>query len=168
MSPRESDKLVLSETVCSVVTDDTNNKRAVSFGLIQIREYNRVVGDNPNVRVGPPMSIGWGFVEKQSLQIDVYERTKHRRKSPLLMDSITRKSMLRNVYDVPAEDIRAAEQQVQKIQRQRLQTVNQGKTSRVVENAMQFAKRRILRTFSSDHLLEGFANSTGGLIPMSV
>jgi hypothetical protein len=73
------------------------------------------------------MSIGWEFVQKQALQIDVYEKVP----SPLFMIRITRKSMLRNVNDVPAEDIRAAEQQVQKIQRQRLQTVNQGKASRV-------------------------------------
>jgi hypothetical protein len=56
MSPRESDELYLSETYSSSVTSAvTNKKRAVSFELIQqIREYNRVVGDNPNVRVGPP------------------------------------------------------------------------------------------------------------------
>jgi hypothetical protein len=152
MSPRESDKLVLSETVCSVVTDDTNNKRAVSFGLIQIREYNRVVGDNPNVRFGPPISIGWEFVQKPALQIDVYESSKRRRLSPLLMSSITRKIMLRGDCGVPPEDIRAAEKQVERIQRQRLQTLNQGKAGRVVENAMQLAKRRLLRTFSSDPL----------------
>jgi RNA exonuclease 4 len=170
MSPRESDKLILSETVCSAISASagTSSKRAVSFGLIQIREYTRVVGDNPNVRFGPPISIGWEFVQKQALQLDVYESRKRWRREPLLMNSIHRRSMLRVIFDVPAEDIRAAEKEVRKIQKQRLQTLNQGTAGRVVENAMQSAKRRFRRTFSSDHLLDGFANSNGGLIPMSV
>jgi hypothetical protein len=156
------------ESDSSVISADMSSKRAVSFGLIQIREYNRVVGDNPTVSFGPPLSIGWEFVQNEALHIDVYESKKLQRTSPLLMNSITRKSMLRNIYDVPAEDIRAAEQQVQKVQRQRLQTLNQGKAGRVVENAMYLAKRRFLRRFSRDPLLECYAKQAEVLIPMSV
>lgn len=132
-------------------SSDTSSKRAVSFGLIRIREYNRIVGDHPSVHGGPPLSNGWEFVQKSALQIDVYERRKRQRTSPLLMNSIKREIMLRGVFGVSIDDIRAAEKQVQKIQRQRLQTLNQGnKPGRVVENAMEFAKRRFRQTFSSD------------------
>jgi hypothetical protein len=174
MSPRETDKLYHSDTESTIGTSDhsshTSNtsKKSVSFGVIQVREYNRVLGDNPDVLFGPPISIGWDYVQKDALPMDEYETTKPQRKGALRMSSVTRRNMLLNVFEVPADEIRAVEREVKKIQKQRSQTNKQGTAGRAVESAMQSAKRRLRRTFSSEHILKSFALTSGGMIPMNV
>jgi hypothetical protein len=146
---------VVKKETPSMKTADSNSKKAVSFGLIQVREYNRVVGDNPTVRVGPPMSIGWEFVQKQAVPVDDYEKIKHPNTSDLrIMGSITRKSILRYEFDVSLEDIRAAEKIIRKIQRQRCRTIQQGKLVAAIEYAMELAKRKIHSIFSNESRLE--------------
>mmetsp|Transcript_18666 Transcript_18666/g.26292 ORF Transcript_18666/g.26292 Transcript_18666/m.26292 type:complete len:792 (-) Transcript_18666:551-2926(-) len=47
----------------------------VRFNLIEIREYERILGDNPSCSSGPSVSIGWNY-EKASLKripVDDYE-----------------------------------------------------------------------------------------------
>jgi hypothetical protein len=168
MSPRDTDKLYHSDTESTIATIDdfSTSKKSVSFGVISVREYNRVLGDNPDVLFGPPISIGWNYVQKESIAMDEYEATKPQRKTALRMSSVTRRNLLLNVFDVPAEEIKAVEREVQKIQKQRSQTNKQGTAARVVESAMQSAKRRLRRTFSSEHILKSFANV--GMIPMNV
>jgi hypothetical protein len=171
MSPLDTDKLYHSDTESTIATNDDSSrtsKKSVSFGVIQVREYNRVLGDNPDVIFGPPISIGWEYTQNDALPMDEYERTKPRRKSSLRMSSVTRRNLLLNVFEVPAEEIRAVEREVQKIQKQRSQTLKQGTAGRVVESAMQSAKRRIRRTFSSKDILKSFSQASGGMIPMSV
>jgi hypothetical protein len=136
--------------------------------MIQVREYNRVLGDNPDVLFGPPISIGWDYTQKDALPMDEYENTKPSRKSSFRMSSVTRRNLLLNVFEVPAEEIRAVEREVKKIQKQRSQTNKQGTAGRVVESAMQSAKRRLRRTFSSKDILNSFAHASGGMIPMNV
>jgi hypothetical protein len=122
-----------------------SGKKAVSFGLIHVREYDRVVGDNPSVKFGPPISIGWDFVQKQALPVDVYESTKLPREEDLHMSSIDRRLILRG-FDVSWAEIRAAEEEVQKIRKERLQTRYQGKAGRAIEKVTQPAKRILKRT----------------------
>lgn len=45
----------------------------VSFSHVQLREYNRQVGDNPTVSSGCPLAIGWKFNKRGKLDIDTYE-----------------------------------------------------------------------------------------------
>jgi hypothetical protein len=37
-------------------TTSTTTKKSVRFNAIQIRDYERVVGDNPSCTAGPPLS----------------------------------------------------------------------------------------------------------------
>jgi hypothetical protein len=129
----------------STISRDSVSKKAVSFGVIQVREYNRVVGDNPAVRVGPPMSIGWEFVQRKAVPLDVYEKRKRPRTSNLRMGNFTRKSILREAFGVSWEEIRTAETIVRKIQRQRCRTKQRGKTATAIECAVESAKRKIQR-----------------------
>jgi hypothetical protein len=131
----------------SITAANSSSKRVVSFGLIQVREYDCVVGDNPTVRAGPPMSIGWEFVQKRDVPLDDYEKVKRPRTSDFRMASFTRKRLLRHEFDVSLEDIRAAENIARKIQIQRCQTMQQGKTGAAIECAMESFKRKMHRTF---------------------
>jgi hypothetical protein len=148
------------EESCSNSTDDSSSKKAVSFGMIQIREYNRVVGDNPAVSDGPPMSIGWEFVQKEAVPVHVYEKRKClRRTSNLRMGNFTRKSILREECGFSWEEIRTAEKRARKIQRQRRQTIQRGETATAIECAMESAKRKMQRTFSKKGLIPDHADA---------
>lgn len=48
----------------------------VSFSHVSIREYSRVVGDNPCVCCGPPLALGWKYNRRGRTDIDTFEATK--------------------------------------------------------------------------------------------
>lgn len=51
--------------------------RSVSFADVNIREYERILGDNPSCTSGPPISLGWGYSpEPIKLSVDDFERGK--------------------------------------------------------------------------------------------
>lgn len=51
-------------------------KTAVGFTKIQIREYPIVVGDNPSILTGTPITIDWEYVEEMEFAVDDYEQQK--------------------------------------------------------------------------------------------
>ena len=48
----------------------------VSFSHVSIREYSRVVGDNPSVCCGPPLALGWKYNTRECTDIDTFEAIK--------------------------------------------------------------------------------------------
>lgn len=54
---------------------------AVRFGKVQIRDCERVMGDNPGCEKGPSLSIGWKYNTRQPINLDKWEavRTNKRR-----------------------------------------------------------------------------------------
>merc|ERR1739836_319140 len=103
------------------------NERSVSFGPIRVREYERIVGDHPDTRVGVPLSLGWAYYEDEEnangIPIDLYECDRIR-KGKIRMSSITRKNILLNVWEVPMEDIVEAEKRSKKLQKERQKQIN--------------------------------------------
>ena len=140
-------------------------KKSVSFASVHVREYNRILGDHPDVRVGPPISIGWEYTERSAQHIDDYEANRHP-SGRLRLSSITRKNLLHNVFGIPEEEIRAAEKEIQKIQKQRSQTNKQGKASEKVEGAVRSAKKRFRR--SGENFLKGLSMASGHMIPITL
>jgi hypothetical protein len=143
MSPRERLILPKNDSFSSVEDVVDAPKKSVSFGSIQQREYNRIVGDHPDVRVGPPVTFSWEYSELSPVSVDDYESNRVPYKKLLRMSSITRKNMLRTIFDIPEEDIRLAEKEVQKIRQQRERSAKQSETSAVVESAVKRAGRKL-------------------------
>ena len=171
MSPRQREDITLasSDSALSLVSKDTtSDKKGVSFGSIQVREYNRIVGDHPDVQVGPPLSLSWEYTSKEPVSVDEYETTRPQRRANLRLSSITRKNLLHEVFEIPEEEIRQAEKEVQRIQKRRLQTNKQGKAGETVEAAVQSVHRKIRRTFSREDIFKGFAAASGSFIPLGV
>jgi hypothetical protein len=148
----------------TVTVDSASKTTKVGFSSIEIREYERVVGDHPDTRVGPPMAIGWAFYEHESVSLDEYESSRQK-KGTRRMSSITRKNILKNVFEIPEEEIRNAEKEVQKILKNRQKTNTQGKASETVEVVTQSFGRKIKRTFSKDRLWKGFVESQRHMFP---
>jgi len=139
----------------------SRRETSVKFQTVQIRSYDRIVGDHPDVRQGgPPLSIGWDYLEMENISIDDYEVKKKQETSNTVNDGIKfgcvrrltsgmRKDILVHHLDVSTEDIQAAEAEVERIKKQREQTNKQHKIVTKMEESLQSAKRKMKRPFLS-------------------
>ena len=50
-----------------------SESRTVFFGNVQVLEFPIVIGDNPSVTEGCPLTIGWQMQRKTSYDVDSYE-----------------------------------------------------------------------------------------------
>lgn len=115
------------------VPDDTSMKSSssaistpgVSFGEIKIREYVRVVVDHPDVRVGPPLALGWDYAENPTRTLDEYERSRQPKRQNLRLNPFVRRNVLINTFQIQRNDILKAELEVKRIRKQRIQTLRQ-------------------------------------------
>ena len=92
------------------------SKKSVSFSNIHVREHSRIIGDNPSCRSGPPISLGWDFIDFEPEELNSYEerRLPRRRKNHLVMTSITRSNILANHFGYSVMEIQAAEKSVKR------------------------------------------------------
>lgn len=122
----DDDTPATEDTVTTVSDDETassaKQRRSVSFGPIHVRQYERIVGDHPDTKVGVPLSIGWAYYEDddhpEGIPIDRYECDRIRR-GKVRMSSITRKNILLNVHGLPEEEILLAEKRSKKLRKER-------------------------------------------------
>lgn len=156
-------------TITTDMDSSSHDPRKVSFGSIQVREYERIVGDHPDTRIGVPISIGWGYHVKEAVDIDTYEANKKPR-FMLRMSSITRKNLLHEVFGIPEEELRAAEKEIQKIKKSREHSLKQSKVSAITGSAFKGVRRKMKGALSVKSLYKGFsaAASGGMMMPMQV
>jgi hypothetical protein len=140
------------------ISNANERRRRVRFSTVEIREHERIVGDHPDVRVGVPIALGWKHEDLEPVPLDVFERS-HIKKGTYRLSSITRKNLLANVFNIPEEEIRQAEKEVQRIKEQRTSTLKRSKTSNTAEAVVQSAKRKLRRRFSKEKLLNAMAHS---------
>jgi hypothetical protein len=172
MSPRDINpvELIPSQNSCTSLTSlaETRYKKSVSFGTVSVREFNRIVGEHPETKVGPPVALGNEFVENPTLHIDEFESSKPESKRSLRMSSITRKNLLLNVWGFSEEEVRAAEKEVQKIRKQRELSSSTGSVGAVVDNAVSTTKRKFRRIFSGKNFVKGLSMASTGLSSMAL
>lgn len=144
-------------SAASIDEEERVNKQ-VRFSTVEAREFDLIVGDHPDVRVGPPITFGWDYSDREAVPLDVYERS-HIKKGPSRLSSITRKNLLQNVFGIAEQEIQSAEKEVQRIRELRTMTVKQSKTSEKTEAVLQSAKRKLRRRFSKEKLLNALAHS---------
>lgn len=145
------------------VTSFEESKKSVNFSTVSIREFSLVVGDHPDVKVGPPISIGWQFMEHDAQALDQYEEERPVR---ILrrMTSITRKNLLSNEFGIPEEEIRAAEKEVQLILKSRDKSKRQSKLSEKTEGAVRSARRKMKKALLGERLMKGLAFAAGAMM----
>lgn len=145
-------------------SDSFDGDRRVSFSAIQVREYERIVGDHPDTRIGVPLTLGWGYIEHNTLPIDTYE-SERTSKGTLRMSSITRKNILHNVFGVPEEELRAAEKEVQKIKKSRERTSKQSDLGAKSESALKGFRRRVKKVLNAEAFIKGLsAMASNGMV----
>lgn len=104
----------------------TRSASVVSFDQVNIREYERVLGDNPSCSSGPPLSIGWRFSPSpMQISVDDYENGRGdvpRYKSEFLVPKDIREKMLREHAGVSRREIVTTVRGIQKQKSQRRKT----------------------------------------------
>jgi len=95
------------ETSSEVSEISESTTRVVQFKNVSVREYNRIVGDHPDCKFGPPMALGWGHVELEPIDIDEYETIKPstRRKGSMKLMSFARRRILHEEFCIPEKDL---------------------------------------------------------------
>lgn len=75
---------------------NSNSNNSVSFDSICIRFYAQMVGDNPSVTYGPPISLDWDYEEMEAIAVDEYERNRPKRRNV--------RQMVLSHYEVPSKE----------------------------------------------------------------
>jgi|EP01083_Nonionella_stella_P000141 hypothetical protein len=143
-------------------SDNTSKKEKkikprVTFGNIEIRRYNRILGDNPACIVGPPIQLDWTYNPDSilSVPIEEYENNRYPRRTrrQLVMTTITRRNMMTYHFGCTHEEVDAAERSTKKIQRQRAQTKTLKPCVERRQEITQSITRRMKRTLSREKLV---------------
>lgn len=127
-------------------TDSRSRSGACSFSCVDIREYERVAGDNPCVTKGVPLAIGWGYCQHGSIDLEEYEfnRGPPRDKIEMMVPADVRKEILRDEFGVPTQDMVAAMKEVTITKKQRVHTLGAEPFEGITEVA-QSARRKLKR-----------------------
>mmetsp|Transcript_25804 Transcript_25804/g.36789 ORF Transcript_25804/g.36789 Transcript_25804/m.36789 type:complete len:403 (-) Transcript_25804:138-1346(-) len=139
------DSTLATEASHSTVGTRSGGK-AVTFSHVDLREYERVPGDNPCVRGGVPLSIGWRHVQHNPICLDNYESGKGhpRDKIEMMVPASVRRSMLRDEFGASIHELNAAMKSVNISKRQRAHTIASEDTE-VFEEVLESAKRKFKR-----------------------
>ena len=112
--------------------------RQVVFDSIEIREYERIVGDNPSCTRGPPISIGWSYYVLQRCDIEYYEtsvRPPPRSKKEFHLAADQRTQMLMKEWQYPEEELQKARREATYVQYCRAKTSFSGSRAAAKEAA---------------------------------
>lgn len=107
-------------------------KRNVSFSKIEIRNYERTLGDNPCVSAGPPLALGWKYDPNHAVMaIDEYEEAKTpRSKAEMLMPREIREMTLKESWGVSRSEMNTVARDINITKRNRRATA---RSSAVIE-----------------------------------
>jgi len=122
--------------------DDAEPRLSVTFDNVEIREYERVVGDNPSCTRGPPVAIGWTYQIGNLCPLDDYEtmiRGPRRSKREFHLTAEQRTQLLVSEWECSEEDIRRARREATYIQYCRAKTSFSG--SRVAAKEAAFLRK---------------------------
>ena len=113
--------------------------KSVSFGTVDIYSHGIILGDNPSVSFGPPVTIRWKAFDTQTISLDEYEQHKpdSRAKDAMLLPRMVREDWLRNVGFARGE-IKDTVIAMEKIKQQRCQSSRDGLWKKKIQRAIGF------------------------------
>jgi hypothetical protein len=122
---------------------DPKRRKAVRFSTVCIREYERILGDNPSCTSGPSVGIGWRHTQEELLSVNEWESWRETERQPdrLVLCREEREDMLLDL-GYTEKDIAAAVRKNVKSKDKRLQTIQNLRAS-VLEEAAEGAKKRV-------------------------
>jgi hypothetical protein len=135
----------------------------LTWGTVQIREYNRTIGDHPDVTYGPPLSLDWEYNQHEHVTLDVYEQERSARQRRILrLSSLTRRNLLANEFLIDREELERAEKLVAKMQKQRAQSNRQGTYTAQMQDKLKQCTRKLARFFSNREVVFAALSAASG------
>ncbi|GAX17602.1 hypothetical protein FisN_18Lh258 [Fistulifera solaris] len=128
---------------------DNGLERKVSFKHVHVKEFDRIIGDNPSCSFGVPISIGWTVENESEIDMEEYEsfREHHRRsKLEMLLPKETREVLLMD-WGCSTKDMSLAVKEKVKIKNQRNFTVAKLGPIDSLEEWMERANRKMKKMF---------------------
>jgi len=127
----------------------TNRILTVTFNTIKVREYPIILGDNPGVSEGPPLTIDWMYIDVDEFDVEEYENTRptRRRMLEMAIPACIRRDTLKR-SGCSSQDIHERLKEVKLTKQGRLETTSmlyRSETSEKIEKA----KRRVSNFFST-------------------
>ena len=96
---------------------------SVNFGKVYIREYERGLGDSPAVSSGPPIGLGWSYLEATEIPVEHYETSVRapapRRRKDFFLSPKRRFHILLDEWGCTLQDICRARDEAAEIRCQR-------------------------------------------------
>jgi len=131
----------------SILVTPSRRDTKVAFSTVEVRQYERILGDNPGVSSGPPLSIGWNYYEDSTICLPVDEFEYYHGscgdQSEMVLTRFERESILRDL-GYGERDIVTCIRQNYKLKKNRRQTVN-NLSIMPVEVAVESAKKSFSR-----------------------
>jgi hypothetical protein len=107
-------------------TKPSSSRRRVTFSTVAFHRHYLILGDNPAVSGGPPLTIGWQAVKSDILDLDEYEtsRPPRREKYDLIVPKLMRKNWLLGTYT--RRDLAKVEDEIKVIKKHRRRNAHKG------------------------------------------
>ena len=113
--------LSLQQTYSSTM----QNKKSVGFGSVQISSHEIILGDNPAVTCGPPVSIAWECFHEAQCSVDEYESNHEqprRTKLEMMLPRAIREDLVMAIE--PRSEIASVLRETGRIRQNRMQTAH--------------------------------------------
>mmetsp|Transcript_3224 Transcript_3224/g.5063 ORF Transcript_3224/g.5063 Transcript_3224/m.5063 type:complete len:328 (-) Transcript_3224:384-1367(-) len=125
-------------------------RRSVTFGVVNIREYDLTLGDHPDCTFGPPMSLDWDYEEVFESSVEYYETNREPRRKPhqMIQNYFRRKNILMACAGFSEKDLKKATREVERAKFKRNLTktfLPAWKFEDVLESAARKTKRAVTR-----------------------
>lgn len=101
----------------------SDGSRAVRFGLVEIRVYEQILGENPACRTGPSLEIGWNYTVVDPIKVSSYERARKRSTKTKLVNSLQRRQQILKKLGYSETEIAAAIRRKNRIRNSRRNTL---------------------------------------------
>lgn len=116
----------------------------VSFGDVEIREYELALGDNPSCRDGPAVQLGWRYSEGAPEPIKQYEEQREgfrRDRFQMALPASHRQDLLRE-FGYSHNEMQEAQKEAKKVSQGRFRTAIQPPMVSKAEEIIESAKRK--------------------------
>jgi hypothetical protein len=95
------------------------NNKQVTFSELTVREYPLILGDNPSVSEGAPLTIGWKPQQSYTRNLELYEYTRKERKSKVPRRSVQDRAQILLCGGYGLEEIARATLMVEEVKKMR-------------------------------------------------
>lgn len=116
-SASEHDRNLQEDDISSKVS----RKKNVRFSTIEIRLFDRTIGDHPSCSDGVPITLDWNYTMLPVKDLQEYEdnRIPKRNKNHLALTKITRKNQMHTHFGYSYKEIEKASKKNEKVKKQR-------------------------------------------------